>query len=382
MSTGFFGKVPSHGDFVGRGLDADFKEVWDAWLQRGVAGSKATLGDDWLNVYLVGPIWRFALTPGVCGPGGWVGLMLPSVDKVGRYFPLTLAAPIPEDAIALQMLVAAATWHDAAEEIALGALQDKTTDADQIEQAILSRCSQVLEQPPISCAVTTSDPRQALQAQALCLPFSFGSTPGHGILAFSHRMLETLFGAQHSIWWTRGSEHVHPGMFACPQLPAPEAFASMLTDAVANPSWYRLDGYSLDLPAQPDSVAADQPPAQDGSAEAAPEVDPETTQATQFDDLIQDAQLADPVAEPVAEPTAASEDGTRSDDSTIETIPDSDERTQIPLALPDEVSLPLEVNPVAVSVDEILAGFGGEDDGEDTERQIKGDEPSSGDRSD
>ena len=45
---GFFGKIPSHGDFIDRGLAAGFKDKLDEWLQQGLASSKAVIGDDWL----------------------------------------------------------------------------------------------------------------------------------------------------------------------------------------------------------------------------------------------------------------------------------------------------------------------------------------------
>jgi len=56
---GFFGKIPSLGDFVTRDLPREFLDAWDDWLQRSVAESKTALGDAWLNTYLNSPIWRF-----------------------------------------------------------------------------------------------------------------------------------------------------------------------------------------------------------------------------------------------------------------------------------------------------------------------------------
>jgi type VI secretion system protein ImpM len=40
---------------------------------------------------MVAPVWRFALPPGCCGAGAAVGLWLPSIDRAGRLFPLTIA---------------------------------------------------------------------------------------------------------------------------------------------------------------------------------------------------------------------------------------------------------------------------------------------------
>jgi type VI secretion system protein ImpM len=92
MATcGFYGKLPGEGDFVTRRLPWEFTSAWDDWLQQGMQASRAALGDTWLDRYLSAPIWRFQLAPGVCGPLAWRGLFFASVDRVGRYFPLTLA---------------------------------------------------------------------------------------------------------------------------------------------------------------------------------------------------------------------------------------------------------------------------------------------------
>jgi type VI secretion system protein ImpM len=90
--SGLYGKLPARGDFVRVGLPRDFTDPWDDWLQLVIAGSQSMMGDDWLPAYLESPVWRFALPPGMCGTRAAFGLMLPSVDKAGRYFPLTFAA--------------------------------------------------------------------------------------------------------------------------------------------------------------------------------------------------------------------------------------------------------------------------------------------------
>jgi type VI secretion system protein ImpM len=90
--AGFYGKLPARGDFVRAGLPREFTDPWDDWLQTVIAGSRSIMGEAWLPAYLEAPIWRFALPPGMCGGSAALGLMLPSVDKAGRYFPLTFAA--------------------------------------------------------------------------------------------------------------------------------------------------------------------------------------------------------------------------------------------------------------------------------------------------
>jgi type VI secretion system protein ImpM len=80
-------------------------------------------------------MWRFVLGPGVCGDPAWTGILVPSVDKVGRYFPLTFALEVREPAVDLTPLASKQTWYAALESTALSALNiDYTVDA--LEQAL------------------------------------------------------------------------------------------------------------------------------------------------------------------------------------------------------------------------------------------------------
>ncbi|MEO1457159.1 MAG: type VI secretion system-associated protein TagF [Pseudomonadota bacterium] len=90
---GYFGKISGYGDFVRKDLAPSFIEVWEPWLHAGLQASREALGHRWQEAYLTAPIWRFALPPGLAGPEGMIGVLMPSVDRVGRFFPLTLAAP-------------------------------------------------------------------------------------------------------------------------------------------------------------------------------------------------------------------------------------------------------------------------------------------------
>ena len=94
-ATGFYGKLPCLGDFVTRRLPRELIAPWDQWLQESLTSSRTQLGNDWLDRYLTSPLWRFVLSPGVAGQVGWTGVLMPSVDRVGRYFPLTLSCPLP-----------------------------------------------------------------------------------------------------------------------------------------------------------------------------------------------------------------------------------------------------------------------------------------------
>src|SRR6267154_5928531 len=103
MEVGLYGKLPSHGDFLRRRVSDDFVAGWDAWLQRCIAQSRAALGEEWLETYLTSPAWRFALSAAVCGPTPVAGVLVPSVDRVGRYFPVTVVWPTPPNFSTLEI---------------------------------------------------------------------------------------------------------------------------------------------------------------------------------------------------------------------------------------------------------------------------------------
>jgi type VI secretion system protein ImpM len=121
-TTGYFGKLPGLGDFAHRGLPSSFVRPWDGWLQRTLPASRALLGPGWLKLYLASPFWRFVLAPGVCGPQGWMGVLMPSADRVGRTFPLTLARTAPPGRGIVELALCGPAWFAAVEALLLAAL--------------------------------------------------------------------------------------------------------------------------------------------------------------------------------------------------------------------------------------------------------------------
>ncbi|MCW5611964.1 MAG: type VI secretion system-associated protein TagF [Rubrivivax sp.] len=135
---GWHGKLPSLGDFASRRLPAAFVEPWDGWLAAGMLALREAAPEDWLVAYLGSPSWRFLLMPGVL-PGqpsaaagaadeaadqGWAGVLMPSVDRVGRYFPLTIALPLGDGPASTVQMQALWHWLARLDELARDALFD------------------------------------------------------------------------------------------------------------------------------------------------------------------------------------------------------------------------------------------------------------------
>src|SRR3954463_4798360 len=136
FSAGWYGKIPGPGDFITRRMPAAFSESWDRWLQSAIAGSRDRLGGRWRDTFLSMPVWRFVLSPGMLTPSAWAGVMAPSVDAVGRYFPLAVAAALPSGSLdAAATLLAAQGWLDEIEALALSAIAP-AADSAAIDAAI------------------------------------------------------------------------------------------------------------------------------------------------------------------------------------------------------------------------------------------------------
>ena len=125
---GWHGKLPSLGDFASRRLDAGFVDAWDGWLAAGLLALREAQPGAWLDAYLASPSWRFLLLPGAlpgaAGQQGYAGVLMPSVDRVGRYFPLTLLLPLGQRPASTQQMQSLWHWLGRLDELAGDALQE------------------------------------------------------------------------------------------------------------------------------------------------------------------------------------------------------------------------------------------------------------------
>jgi type VI secretion system protein ImpM len=230
MAVGFYGKLPSHGDFVSRSVNDVFVDRWDNWLQLSVARSRNDLGDAWLDLFLTSPVWRFALQGGFIGGAAWAGLLMPSVDRVGRYFPLTVVAELSPAIDPLLVSVAAAGWFDWVEAVARRALQQDILDLDALRAELGASEEMLVDERLVGGAVA---------AAAIGFPTSgalwrFNAGAGADVGRFYARLAGALTGdalAPLAIWWSAGSEHVDPSILMTRGLPPAEAFEDFLRGA-------------------------------------------------------------------------------------------------------------------------------------------------------
>jgi type VI secretion system protein ImpM len=232
-SVGVYGKIPTHGDFLNLNLPSDFLEVWDHWMQQSVLASQEVLGESWLTHFLISPVWRFVLPSHCANAQSWAGIMLPSVDKVGRYYPLTLASSIPEQIGSCEYLSNAESWFQWLEDVAIMTLE-KGLDADELVQA-LALNKEVLAFPkarPISL-------KSARNLQCVVPLGPSEQTPHHVLPLLCDALIKPQMSS-FSLWWTKGGEHVEASLLLADQLPRPVSYTAMLNGQWANWHWPSL----------------------------------------------------------------------------------------------------------------------------------------------
>ncbi len=231
-SPGFYGKLPSLGDFVTRRLPAEFTSPWDQWLQQSLAVSRTQFGDTWLEHYLTSPLWRFVLSPGIAGQRVWAGVLMPSVDRVGRYFPLTLACALPTG-INAPAVLAVGDWFAAAETLALSAL------AEPFSLESFDAGVEALGGPPTRVPAVAPTPDTRAHNNAWHLGGPAALHPPEACATLLDQALGFSFLA-YSLWWSRGSDRVAPSLLTCQGLPPPEGFSALLDGDWAGRGWRTL----------------------------------------------------------------------------------------------------------------------------------------------
>lgn len=221
MGFGIFGKLPQKRDFISFGITQHVLNPLETWLQSAVAASRSELGRDWEQRYLVAPIWRFWLGKSIFG-NNCAGALMPSVDGVGRYFPL-LAVYVCDGAESMSPppFAPQGDWFAAIETRLLAALRDETQIA---ADALLA------DLPPPSLERTGS----ADQVERFKGGPIWRAPPGISAAALLTEIVEDDYreaAAVRSYWWTAGNQESGPLLYTKEGLPDPYFYTMMIKAA-------------------------------------------------------------------------------------------------------------------------------------------------------
>jgi type VI secretion system protein ImpM len=237
FSAGWYGKIPGTGDFITRRMPPSFSESWDRWLQAAIAGSRERLGGRWRDTFLSMPIWRFVLSPGMLTQNAWAGIMAPSVDAVGRYFPLAVASALPSISLdVIGTLGAAESWFDEIETIALSAIAP-AADSAAIDTAIVQKPfrNEWLRYPE---GRDDTVPIRSAKPQMLWVPLAArnGQPPAREVLDLAKRLAEPT-----AAWLAEESELFGRCLLLCEALPPAEQYCAMMDGRWVERGWGRRD---------------------------------------------------------------------------------------------------------------------------------------------
>lgn len=250
MEVGLYGKLPTHGDFLRRRVADDFVSGWDAWLQRCIAESRASLGEAWLDTYLTSPVWRFALAPGVCGAAAVAGILVPSVDRVGRYFPLTLVWPTPAHLSTLEIALRFRTGFERAERLLLDTLALEHFEFADFDRSVLElavHLESVPKEDSLRLTQASVEAAAASMAQAQRVALRSVSDLETSALQLYGHHLDASGGL--ACWWTDGSSAVEPSWLMTRGLPDGFQYSAMLDGAWSAAGWQVIGTEHCDLDA-------------------------------------------------------------------------------------------------------------------------------------
>jgi type VI secretion system protein ImpM len=225
MQCSLYGKLPTKRDFIAIGTPRDFLSAWEPWLQGGVSTSRAALGEQWQGAFLTAPIWRFWLGADLCGTSV-IGAFMPSLDGVGRYFPLTLfACADQEAAIPPPEFDAQDGWFNSAEAFLMSTLDhDRTFEATIADLNGLAAPFQQFPKALASDIAVESDGTIMIPAGQRHFADVFGS-----LRNADH---DRIYAAT-TFWWTIGGEGFAPMALCGRRMPDPSVFSAMLTGQFA-----------------------------------------------------------------------------------------------------------------------------------------------------
>ncbi len=145
---GYFGKTPHRGDFVRFNLPKAFVTVWDDWLQQLMITGEQKYTSQWSTIYETAPSYRFALSTDIAGDSTWAGILLPSVDKVGRRFPFCIVASLPKGEQPAGLLSSPPQWFEKLISLAEG-VNDPDYDFAHLQDELAELVAQIrpTEQP-------------------------------------------------------------------------------------------------------------------------------------------------------------------------------------------------------------------------------------------
>lgn len=221
--SGLYGKIPAVGDFVSSRSPPDFVEAWDSWLQSGMNHWRLAAGGDWTERFDASAGFQFAFDAGVCGAAPVIGVVAASWDRVGRRFPLTIAATLPSGTSALVTATCAQVWCEGAAQVLRTIRQPGFESPTQLESLLQRLDAPLAEIVNFASRADTMSAAAMLQGAACHV----AGAAGHGLTQLLASLCARHIAANAlRLSWVWSAEPP-VNLWSCAGMPTVESFASL-----------------------------------------------------------------------------------------------------------------------------------------------------------
>jgi len=230
--VGYYGKIPSKGDFITKLLPRSFTDPWDTWLREVIAHTKSELGENWMEYYLTTPIYHYALSSGLCGNPVWLGVMMPSVDSVGRYFPMTICKSFSVTSNPLSLIEKNKQWLVKAEDLLLSCLDENFSQSEFDKQLSLLASEESNE----STITLKKSSMNRYQDSAWNFPVHENENLAVVYPELVNSMLKTFYSS-FSVWHTSGSDQINSGFVITEGFPPQKSMTAFMDGQWEKRGW-------------------------------------------------------------------------------------------------------------------------------------------------
>lgn len=203
-AIGWYGKLPSAGDFLQRRFPEVLLRQWSHWFQVGLHAwqQEGELNQEVTRQFSRAPVWNFVVPPILDSQFIQVGCLLPARDSVGRQYPVCALCRFTEAEWSPQRLSMSGEWFNVLGRTLLHGVRAHYT-AEQLDQALTA-----IPAPP--------DPASERRSDILDI-IGYGDN----INTLGWQQVADSFAPQRhtSFWWTNQADgyplytHIHSGNF-------------------------------------------------------------------------------------------------------------------------------------------------------------------------
>ena len=203
-AIGWYGKLPSAGDFLQRRFPEALTRQWSLWFQVGLLNwqKREEQRSAEPQRFAKAPVWNFVVPPMLGSQLVQMGCLLPARDSVGRQYPVCAQFSFTPAEWSTGRLAMAGTWYQQLGRTLLHAVNNGFS-AEQLDQALLA-----IPAPQEGTSQTHSDILDVI---------GYGDSDSN----LSWKQVADCFDPQRytSFWWTNQADgyplytHLHSGNF-------------------------------------------------------------------------------------------------------------------------------------------------------------------------